>query len=88
MDHHNRKSESLSKKLMSKEHELIDLKRTKIEIERSYSSLQKQIDEQTSTIKRYQIDCVEEGYNLHFRICAHGCFASHLDEEINCIHII
>jgi hypothetical protein len=45
---------------MSKEHELMDLKRIKIEIERSYSSLQKQIDEQTSTIKRYQIDCVEE----------------------------
>ena len=73
MDHHNRKSESLSKKLMSKEHELIDLKRTKIEIERSYSSLQKQIDEQTSTIKRYQIDYVEERmqitlYNLCSRV--------------------
>lgn len=60
MDHHNRKSENLSKNLMSKEHELMDLKRTKIEIERSYSSLQKQIDDQTSTIKRYQSDCVEE----------------------------
>lgn len=67
---------------MSKEHDIMDIKRTKIEIERRYSSLQKQIDEQTSTIKRYQIDCVED------RIYAHGCFASHLDEEMNCIHII
>lgn len=45
---------------MSKEHDIMDIKRTKIEIERSYSSLQKQIDKQTSTIKRYQIDCVED----------------------------
>ncbi|XP_052078659.1 golgin subfamily A member 4-like isoform X2 [Mytilus californianus] len=52
VDQHTKKTDSLSQNLMSKEHEILDLKRSKIELERSLSSLNKQIDEQCITIKR------------------------------------
>ncbi|CAG2213643.1 unnamed protein product [Mytilus edulis] len=52
VDQHTKKTESFSQNLMSKEHEILDLKRSKIELERSLSSLNKQIDDQSSTNKR------------------------------------
>lgn len=55
VDQHTKKTESFSQNLMSKEHEILDLKRSKIELERSLSSLNKQIDDQSSTNKRYKI---------------------------------
>lgn len=55
VDQHTKKTDSLSQNLISKEHEILDLKRSKIELERSLSSLNKQIDDQSSTNKRYKI---------------------------------
>lgn len=55
VDQHTKKTESFCQNLMSKEHEILDLKRSKIELERSLSSLNKQIDDQSSTNKRYKI---------------------------------
>ncbi|XP_063414129.1 dynein regulatory complex subunit 4-like isoform X1 [Mytilus trossulus] len=52
VDQHTKKTVSLSQNLMSKEHEILDLKRSQIELERSLSSLNKQIDDQSSTNKR------------------------------------
>ncbi|VDI64688.1 Hypothetical predicted protein [Mytilus galloprovincialis] len=52
VDQHTKKTDSLSQNLISKEHEILDLKRSKIELERSLSSLNKQIDDQSSTNKR------------------------------------
>lgn len=53
VDHHTKKTDSIYQNLKSKEHEILDLKRTLSDIERSKASLQKQLEEQNITSKRY-----------------------------------